>query len=351
MRTYRPIGLLAGSLLLLNGKGSAAPDSSPTTATQPAAGQSATSIANASVRYSVPEKAYVVLRRGNLEVVVVDNRKVDDAVLTGHAAGYHGIAALRHTRQPRSLFVPKYAGLNFEHIHDGTIQSREVLFEPRQAPMELRVINEYTAELHQAPTPHWGLESCMRYELLADDIIELTFECIPRRDTFKNGYCGLFWASYIDKPESLDIQFRGVADGRKEQPGWKRGITPAHGTLSTHRSDNDQRVFKHDPAFPLELPFGFSRFRYSEPWYFGVYRGMAFVEMFRPQDHVWLSQSPSGGGTDCPAWDFQWFISQPRIGERYQLKMRAAYVSLDRPSDIDSMREQVLQIVTRSNPR
>ena len=311
-----------------------------------AVNRGATSLSNPDIRYTVPPGEYVVLRRGSLEAVVADNRRGSDAVLAGHAAGYHGIAALRHARQSRSLFVPAYAGLNFEHIHDGTVQPRAVLFEPRNAPMELRVIDEHTAELYQEPTPHWGLESCQRYELLPAGVIEMTFECIPRRDTFANGYIGLFWASYIDRPESLDIHFLGRRDGEDGAPGWQRGVTPAHGTLATHRAVGDPRAFTHDPAFPLELPFGFSRLRYAEPWYFGICRGMAFVQMFRPEDQVRLTQSPSGGGTGCPAWDFQWFIPQPRIGERYQLKMRAAYLPLDHPDDLDSVRSQVQQIVT-----
>jgi hypothetical protein len=316
---------------------------------EPRTNRGITSLARSDLRYTVPDKGYVVLRRGGVEAVVVDNRAVNDAVLPGHAAGYHGIAALRHARQPRNLFVPTYAGLNFEHIHDGTGQPRDILFEPRRAPMELRVLNDHTAELYQRPTPHWGLESCLRYGLLSDGVIEFTFECIPRRDTFKNGYCGLFWASYVDRPESLDIHFRGSPDdGGRGPADWHRGVTPAHGTLATHRGLEDHRIFPHDAAFPLELPFGFSRLRYTEPWYFGLCRGMAFVQMFRAPDRVWFSQSPSGGGTGCPAWDFQWFIPNPQVGERYRLKMRAAYLLLDRPDDLEAAREQVLQAVARA---
>ena len=39
-----------------------------------------TSFTNPAIRYSVPEKPYVVLRRGEVEAVVVDNRAVDDGV-------------------------------------------------------------------------------------------------------------------------------------------------------------------------------------------------------------------------------------------------------------------------------
>ncbi len=149
-----------------------------------------TSLTDPTIKYRLSEKPYVVLKRADVQAVVVDNRAVDDAVLPGHRAGYHGIALLRHVQQTRNLFVPTYAGLNFEHIHDGTVKPREVLFEPRHAPMELRVLNDTTAELYQAPTPNWGLESCMRYELLDDSVIELTFECVPHRDTVHERLCG-----------------------------------------------------------------------------------------------------------------------------------------------------------------
>jgi hypothetical protein len=310
-----------------------------------------TSLANAAVRYSVPTKEYVTLRRGGVEAVVVDNRRGSDATLPGHAEGYSGIGSLTHAKQARNLFVPAYAGLNFEHIHDSTVQPRDVLFEPRRAPMELRIVGEHAAELYQKPTPHWGLEFCTRYELTPEGIIEMTFECIPRRETFKNGYVGLFWASYIHRPESLDIHFRGVNEGSDQPSEWKRGVTPAHGARATHRPAGDGRAFAHATAFPLELPFGFSDFRYTDPWYFGVCRGMAFVPVFRDRDLVWFSQSPSGGGKDCPAWDFQWFIPQPRVGELYQLKLRVAYLPLDRPGDATSARDQVQRAVTGLLPK
>src|SRR5262249_27000573 len=145
-----------------------------------------TSLSDSTVKYRVAEKPYVVLKRAGIEGVVVTNAAVDDDVLAGHKAGYSGLASLRGSGRTANLFVPAYAGLNFEHIHDGTTQERAILFEPRQAPLQLRVLDEHTAELYQAPTPHYGLESCHRYQLLADGAVELTFECIPRKKSFRN---------------------------------------------------------------------------------------------------------------------------------------------------------------------
>lgn len=307
-----------------------------------------TSLDNRAIQYTVPASHYVVLKRGPIQAVVVDNRAVDDAVLPGHRAGYHGVASLTHDKQPRNLFVPAYAGLNFEHIHDGTTQAREILFEPRNAPMQLRVVNEHTAELYQPPTPHWGLESCLRYELQEDGAIRMIFECIPRRVTWKNDYLGLFWASYIHQPESLDIHFLGQEAGGAA--GWIRGSSPEHGVRATHLAVADDREFAHDADFPLTLVFNRSDYRFTEPWYFGMCRGMAFAQSFRPDDHVRISQSPSGGGAGNPAWDFQWLIREPKVGQRCQLVMHALYVPAAQslPDTRDSLAHRVRRLASAS---
>lgn len=296
-----------------------------------------TSLTRPNVRFSVPQSGYHVLERDGVRAIVVDNRAVDDATLPGHRAGYSGIAKLTHEVQARNCFVPAYAGLNYEHIHDGTTRDRDVLFEPRRAPMELRVINDHTVDLYQAPTPTWKLESVLRYEMLDDGTIEMTLECIPRAKTFRNRYVGLFWASYINQPESLDIQFRGRdEDAAKGSPTkWIRGITPKHGVLSSHLGPDDTRTFKHDEDFPLSLVYNRSTHRYDQPWYFGVNHGMAFVQMFCPQDGIRLTQSPSGGGQGNPAWDFQFLIDDYKVGECYQMVMRAMYVPYESPEQIE----------------
>lgn len=298
-----------------------------------------TTLSNKDIKYHVPEKPYVVLRGGDVQAVIVDNRAVNDDVLPGHRAGYSGVAALTHKKQKRNIFVPSYAGLNYEHIHDGTSQDRKVLFEPRNAPLELRVVNARIAELYQAPTPHWGLESCLRYELLDDGTIEMTLECIPRRETFKHGYIGLFWASYIHQPESLDIHLKGYAEAN-DTPRWLRGVTPRHGVLSTHVGVRDSRTFESDDNFPLTLVFNRSKYRYDQPWYYGVSHGMALAFMFRENDQARLTQSPSGGGNGNPAWDFQYLVEDYKIGKRYQRVMRALYV----PFESREQMEQATQL-------
>lgn len=296
-----------------------------------------TTLSDPSIQYRVPEDHYVVLRRGDIEAVIVDNEPVDDAVLPSHRGGYSGIGSLKHAQRPENLFVPFYAGLNFEHIHDGTNQDRKVLFEPRNWPMQLRMINAHTVELYQSPTPNWKLESCTRYELFADGTIEMTFECIPRAATFRNGYIGLFWASYIHQPESTAIHFLGWGPDdeiRTDQPRWQKTISPAHGVQATHPAADDQRCFPHDDPFNLTLVFNESGHRYAEPWYYGISHGMGWVSLFREKDQIRFAQSPSGGGNGNPAWDFQYFIPDYEVGKCYGFVKRAMYLPFASPERI-----------------
>jgi hypothetical protein len=93
-------------------------------------------------------------------------------------------------------------------------------------------------------------------------------------------------------------------------------------------------MFPHDRDFPLTLVFNLSDYRYAEPWYYGVSRGMALVFVFRDHDRVRFSQSPSGGGAGNPAWDFQWFIPDYEVGKTYRFVMRALYLPYESPEQI-----------------
>lgn len=298
-----------------------------------------TSLTDPAVRFHKAEGHTVTLRRGPVTAVVVDNEAFGDT----HRAGYNGIASLAHDRRGENLFVPQYAGLNLEHYFDGSNVPPDRMYEPRRAPMELRIIDAHTAELYQPPTPTWKVESCTRFTLEQDGTVRMRFECIPRARTFKHGYLGCFWASYIHQPESLDIHFLGrERDGRPdEEERWVRGVTPRHGVESTHVPAGDRRAFKKDDDFPRDmLIFSRSKYAYTRPFYYGVSHGMAAVFMFRPEDQVLFSQSPSGGGDGNPAWDFQWLIPDYEVGKPYGFEMRLAYVPYESPEQIRTLYEQ-----------
>ncbi|MFM8478209.1 MAG: hypothetical protein ACKOEO_20685 [Planctomycetaceae bacterium] len=77
----------------------------------------------------------------------------------------------------RSLFVPGIAGLNLEHIVNGTpIDTDELFFEPRRAPMTLQTVSETVARLHQPATFATGVESTTEFHLSALNILDMHFD-------------------------------------------------------------------------------------------------------------------------------------------------------------------------------
>lgn len=312
-------------------------------ADHPLAAPGITSLTNPEVRFRTSGDHFAVLRRAEVRAVVVDNEAVDVPELPGHRAGYSGIASLAHRHREENLFVPSYAGLNFEHIHDGTTAGLTEKFEPRRFPMQLRIVDDHTVELYQAPTGNWKLESCGRYRLLEDGTIEYTFECIPRAGGYRNGYIGLFWASYIHQPQSGMISFRGRPREKDDAARWIEATSPQHGIDSTHGPAASPTLPPVDADFPLTLVNHPSSYVYTEPWYFGVSHEMALVLMFRQRDRIWLAQSPSGGGAGNPAWDFQWFIPDYRVGEAYGFVMRASYLPYESREQIERATRRHLQ--------
>lgn len=291
----------------------------------PYAAPGVTSLTNPRVKYKLTDQHAIVLKRGKVTAIIVDNAAIDTEQLPGHRAGYNGVASLKYEGQTENLFVPAVAGLNFEHIHDGTPALKEK-FEPRKHPMQMRIISDDTVELYQSPTPNWKLESCGRYQLLDDGTLEYTFECIPHADLFKKGYIGLFWASYMQAPEDRRIYFYGKAKSALNQgESLIAARTPAHGVDSTHPPDNATFFPDVSAEFPLTLVNHPSRYVYSQPWFYGIRQKYSYTQMFRKRDQIWFAQSPTGGGKQNPAWDFQWFIPDYKVGEAYGFVMRAHY--------------------------
>jgi hypothetical protein len=319
--------LIAGCLLALT--------PAATAAEHPFAAPRVTSLTNPDVRFQTPAAHFVAIERGDVRAAIADNAAVDVPELPGHRAGYSGVASLAHRNRKANLFVPTAASLNFEHIHDGTAAGLKERFEPRKFPMQLRVVDRHTVEVYQPPTGNWKLESCGRYHLLEDGTIEYTFECIPRAGGFRKGYIGLFWANYINQPEQGAIFFKGQLRDNPGPPRWIEATSPKHGTESTHGPAALPSLPPIDADFSLTLVNHPSKYVYTEPWCFGVSHGMAYVLMFRQRDRIWMAQSPSGGGQGNPAWDFQWFIPEYRVGEAYGFVMRAAYLPYESREQIE----------------
>ncbi len=268
----------------------------------------------------------LTLRRGDLRVVIVDN----GAYAPSHRRGYSGVAELSVGPEGRSVFVPSYSGLNFEHIFSGNASSYGWdIFEPRRSPMKLRRFGEYSVELHQERTQHWPLETTLLYTVAAPDAIDLTVRCTPRGDAWqKHGYIGLFFASYIQSPKNRGIHFIATRRGQQDaKPRWINHHSPRHGELASHAHQGG-RDLAHDEGMPLTLVTGRSNYDYVYPFYYGLFHGKAVIFMFKQPargGEVRFAQSPTGGGGRNPAWDFVLLQRRYQKDREFSFEMRLAY--------------------------
>lgn len=262
-------------------------------------------------------------RAGDLTAVIGDNSAAGE-----HRAGYNGVWSLTHRTEPANLFVPNVAGLNLEHIFDGDQQdadaSGKVFFEPRHAPMEFKKLSHAAAQLHQPPIPTFHLESWTRFELVPPHYLDMEFRFVPRQHAFRNGYIGLFWASYINAPDDKSLYFRGSG-------GWQQLCTQRHNDESTVRHRSDTLVLKFNPRYRDCLFKSFSPLRFDEPFCYGLFRNHLYLIMFDRADGIRLTHSPSGGGVNAdlqttnPAWDFQYIVPKYEVNHEYAFHARVVY--------------------------
>src|SRR6185295_4465263 len=265
-------------------------------------------------RYGLAHETFTA---GDLTAVIGDNEDYDN-----RRYGYNGIHKLTHKSRPESLFG--VAGLNFEHIFDGEQELRgdtKVFFEPRNNPITFKRISETEAELHQAETRTFFLESWTRFKLVAPHYIDFTFRFKPHQHAFRNGYIGLFWASYIREPENKSIYFQ-------DPKGWVQFGTQFHDDQSTVRHVDDKLELAFVPGTRDTLYRNLSTLRYTEPFYYGLLGTHVYALMFDRAEGIRFSHSPSSGGPPSapnPAWDWQYILPKYEILQEYSYRARVVY--------------------------
>lgn len=270
---------------------------------------------------------FAEFRSEELRCIIGDNAAMDE-----HRAGYNGVFRLTSVHQDETLFVPDYAGLNLEHVFDGSnaYKDRDVLFEPRRAPMEFRKIDERTAELYQPALPFWKVESTTRFRLTGPNAIDVTFSCTPKEDLFQGGAMGIFWASYINAPMDKSIYYL-QGGSTPYTPKWMQFCTQYHNHDSTVRCQTDMFQWRFVPDAPESLFTRVSQVPYAVPFYYGRFRNMVWIVVFAKAEGIRFAHSPSGGGSTKagddtnPAWDFQFIVPDPQVDETYTMRYRAIY--------------------------
>lgn len=274
-----------------------------------------------------PGTDYASFAVSRLTCVIGNNRALDE-----HRAWYNGVFTMTSPDEMRSPFVPLYAGLNLENYFDARPRHREnaIFFEPRANPVAFKRLSGTSAELYQAATPFYGIESWTTFELREPYYVDFSFRCIPRKPDLAGGFFGVFWASYINEPADKSVYFL-AAGSTLDKPVWTQYCTQEHDRDSTVPQETDTLHLAFEPTAKTLLWNQISPLRYSEPFYYGRFGHMVLIYIFEPNPGLRFSHSPSGGGRTQaqddtnPAWDFQLVVPHYGVNEEYKLKMRLVY--------------------------
>lgn len=256
-------------------------------------------------------------------------------VLHDCEGGLSGLRTLIHGHQGDNVFFEGLGGLNFEYIFDG-VQPQSGEFEPRRTPMTLEPASDTEARLHQEATPFWKLESHLTYRLSEPHYVDLEMEYIPRALATKSGYLGVFWCNYMNRPQDNRLHFVGHEKGSR-QSGWVHVASPRHRTESAFYHDDHQAALLNTGSESPCLALNEAPVRYDKPVYYGLRGEFAFIMMFDNPRQTVLAHSPSAGRPGDPrhpAWDFAFFVEEPRANQTYHFEARLAYKRFHGEDDV-----------------
>ena len=274
----------------------------------------------------------VTLKAGKLEGVLHDNASNADQ----DGAGFN---PLRYTDYPNSsLYGPDKVGLNFEHIFNGMAKDHDPsFFTPRGDRNELVIHSENSASIRFAPEDcTWGMGSTMTYTLREPHYVDLTFRCTPTADRFDKGYAAMMWASYMNCTRSREIHFLG-REGDRE--GWVTfgnmvNGEPEVGTVAYVDTKPLPYEEKSRTLNVIEHPTK----KFVEPFYYGLVDGdndlkteddtLVYIMMFDQTAPIrfamwnFIKNAERKPDTHSPAWDWQYVIRDPKMGQTYGYRAR-----------------------------
>jgi len=262
------------------------------------------------------------IKTDDLSVVIGDNTSHGE-----HRAGYHGIWRITSAHNSQAVFVPRYSGLNLNHIAP-TPENDQL--EPRQSPVELKVdVPSRQVTLHQPETRTTHVESWLTYTASGPHHIDWTYRYkLHDPALFKSNFAGFYLASYLDQPENKAIYVLSPSCCRAIM--WIQYCPPTHLKDAAITWEND----------PYDLEFGPHDFlshvnrapiTYHVPLYFGRLGNMLLANMFEEPKGVTICYGMAGGGfvpdqsDRNPAWDFFLYTKDPASHPEGQWRGRLVY--------------------------
>lgn len=275
-----------------------------------------------------------------------------------------GFWMLCHERYPGvNLFRDDFVGLNFEHIFNGArADNARAAMTPRGDPVTLIKNGAASVSLHwPAATSKWNIDCDLRYTLSESSAVDIDFETTLHEPAAPLGYVGMMWASYMAHVVNKGICFYGTRDGVEQWVSfgndWNAGVVPGErmGGVDARQDFGEEGALaaygtvgyagapelrSEEDASTLNV-LQYASARFLRPFYYGLVDGdgdygtkndtMAFIMMFDDPMSVrfacWNSIATPDGKFDphSVAWDWQFIIRNPVIGQKYSHRARLVY--------------------------
>jgi pimeloyl-ACP methyl ester carboxylesterase len=300
-------------------------------------------------------KGTAALLEGSLDGCLVNNES---------NGGGNGFLRLCHANFPNQNAY-NWCGLNFEHIFNG-VDSYDMpygiydqgrsRFSPRKDPCKLVIHSPKSASLIWiAEDSVWGMNTEMRYTLKGPHYIDLECYLVPREYHSYRGWLSTFWASYMNHTKDRKIYFYGIdlSTGREGWITWGENLEQNgfEGGVISHVNAPD---LPYDPEVYSGDIVADANKKFVMPFYFGLVDGdgvdsegegisdgeiwtgsndadaMVYIMMFDQDEPIrfcmWNWGPPLGTGLPSnPAWDWQYVILDPHLGQEYKYRARLVF--------------------------
>lgn len=279
---------------------------------------------------------FPALQNASFTAHLADNRG-----LGIHRPGYNGVASLIPRHSGNNLFVPTYAGLNYETISLTGMppysapgrDDHQARFEPRCEAMHIESADGERAVLVQPPTRHAGVSARIEFRVEEPHYLHQRIELTFHKRFCPEGEASAFsslWASYMHMPPDRHLYLHPDSVAQSEMDGWI-GLTKAgHGSsdYEIRRLPSDRRLEAAEHLACMERGEPLEEQEAADlpaspaagaplPFYYGLCHDQVFLMMFRQPEQVRLAYSPNGGGTEpawCPAWDWVLRLEDASVG-------------------------------------
>lgn len=264
-----------------------------------------------------------------------------------------GFNLLYHRRYPdKSFYRSGQVGLNFEHIFNGaTVDNAIAMFTPRKEWNYLLPQGPQRATLRwPSEMSAWGVSCTMTYTFVDPDAIDMQFTAVPLVEKWPHGYLAFMWASYMARTRDRTIHFWGTNGG---EPGWLafgEVTDTAQGFETGTVPGVEVEPLPFDPDSQSLNIVEHPTKRFVYPVYYGLMDGdqdlatiddtLAYILMFDQVEPIrfamwnFIMDADRKPDPHSPAWDWQYVIRDPKVGQRYGYRMRVVVMPFTTPEDV-----------------